>query len=135
MLFWPLRCHSTCNPVKRKSDGKPCNLELKMKSLIGNKSAEKDIRDWLISNGHFRKSAKFAEIELHAIKRPGWLQIFRFHFMSVTAENESLQLFGAMRSDERYGKPNIVIHEDVATRDAQLAEWSEGLITQRRRRS
>ena len=108
--------------------------KLKMKSFIANKSAEKDIRDWLTCEGHSGNSAKFAEIELHAIKRPGWLQIFRFHFTMPTAENQSLQLFGAMRSDERFGKPKIVVHEDVATRDAQLAEWSEGLITQRRRR-
>ena len=47
---------------------------------IGNKSAEKDIRDWLAENGYLGKSAKFGEIELHAIKRPGWRQIFRFDF-------------------------------------------------------
>jgi len=45
-----------------------------------------------------------------------------------------VQLFGAMWSDERYRRPKIMVHEDLAVRDAQLIEWSEGLITQRRHR-
>ena len=105
-----------------------------MRSFIGNKSAEKEIRDWLSQNEYCGKSAKFTEIELHAIKRPGWLQVFRFELRTVTAEHENVQLFGAMRSDERYGKPTIAVREDLVSRDTQLAEWSEGLITQRRQR-
>lgn len=105
-----------------------------MKPLFGNKCAEKDIRDWLSENGYIGRSAKFSEIELHAIKRPGWLQIFRFELQGLTATNQSVQLFGAMNSDERYGPPKIVVFEDLAMRDTQLAEWSEGLITQRRHR-
>lgn len=105
-----------------------------MKSLIGNKSAEKDIRDWLSQNGYCGKSAKFAEIELHAIKRPGWLQVFRFDVQGLTVKHVSVQLFGAMRSDERYGQPTIVVHNELVARDDQLAQWSDGLITQRRHR-
>ena len=74
-----------------------------MKSLIGNKVAEKDIRDWLSKNGYQGKPAKFTEIELHAIQRPDWLQIFRFELRTITAEDRKVQLFGAMLSDERYG--------------------------------
>ncbi|TWU32013.1 hypothetical protein Poly41_59010 [Novipirellula artificiosorum] len=106
-----------------------------MKPLIGNRSAEKDIRDWLAENGYCGRSAKFDEIELHAVKRPGWLQVFRFSFRGFTVEQQPVQLLGAMRSDERYGPPKIVVHEDLASRDMQLAEWSEGLITQRRHRN
>ena len=106
-----------------------------MLSLVGNKVVEKDIRDWLSQNGYNGKSAKFTEIELHAIKRPGWLQIFRFGLEHLTAENLKVQLFGSMYSDERYGQPKIVVYEDLAARDAKLAEWSQGLITQRRHRS
>ena len=105
-----------------------------MKPFIGNKSAEKDIRDWLLKNGYHEKSARFAEIELHAIKRPGWLQVFRFELTTLTADRESVQLFGAMYSDERYGEPKITVHEAIAERDSQLLAWSEGLITQRRYR-
>jgi hypothetical protein len=49
-----------------------------MKSLIGSKLAEKEIRDWLLKNGYQGKPAKFVEIELHAIQQPGWSLIFRF---------------------------------------------------------
>jgi len=79
-----------------------------MRSLIGNKASEKDIRDWLSENGFLGGSAKFTEIELHAIKRPGWLQIFRFEFSGLTKDSERVKLYGAMRSDERYGKSLIV---------------------------
>ena len=106
-----------------------------MLSWLSNKSSEKDVRDWLSKNGYAGKSAEFAELELHAIKRPGWLQIFRFTVTVKTAENRIAQLFGAMRSDERFGKPKIVAHEDSQSRDTQLAEWSDGLITQRRHRT
>ena len=105
-----------------------------MISFIRNKSAEKDIRDWLSQNGFCGKSATFSEIELHAIQRPGWLQIFRFQLKVSTAERRYIQLFGGMHSDERFGTPRIAVYEDIAERDAQLAEWSEGLITQRRHR-
>jgi hypothetical protein len=105
-----------------------------VKNLIGNKSAEKDIRDWLPENGYNGKSAKFVEVELHAIMRPGWLQVFRFEVKCLSADDQSVQLFGAMRSDERYGRPAIVVSEDIEIRDLQLAEWSDGLITQRRRK-
>jgi hypothetical protein len=105
-----------------------------MKSLIGNKAAEKDIRDWLSLNGYIGKTARFAEIELHAILRPGWLQVFRFELEVVTVGDQKVQLFGGMHSDERYGPPNIVVYKDMTARDDQLAAWSEGLITQRRHR-
>lgn len=105
-----------------------------MRSLFRNKFAEKDIRDWLSQNGFFGKSARFAEIELHATKRPGWLQVFRFELRGLTSDYQCVQLFGAMRSDERYGSPKIFVHEDSASRDARLVDWSVGLITHRRHR-
>ena len=102
--------------------------------MISNKSVEKDIRDWLSQQGYTGKTAQFMEIELHAIKRPGWLQVFRFEASCTTAEGYKTQLFGAMRSDERYGAPQIHVDKDLAVRDEQLAIWSEGLITQKRHR-
>ena len=105
-----------------------------MKSLIRNRSTEKDIRDWLSKNGYVGNSTRFVEVELHAIKRPGWLQVFRFEAACVTEAGDKSQLFGALRSDERYGKPQIVVDEDVSVRDEQLVIWSDGLITHKRNR-
>ena len=105
-----------------------------MKSLFGNKSAEKDIRDWLNENQYYGNSAQFVEIELHAIRRPGWLQVFRFEAKVKTVADEWVQLYGAMRSDERYGDPQMFASQQVTARDEQLATWSENMITQRPRR-
>ena len=102
-----------------------------MKSLIGNKSAEKDIRDWLSEQSFCGKTAQFSEVELHAIKRPGWLQVFRFEVRARKNDDEWMQLFGAMRADERYGQPQIVVSPYQDDRDTQLAEWSKTLITRR----
>jgi hypothetical protein len=74
------------------------------------------------------------ELELHAIKRPGWLQVFRFEVFCKTAAGDNTQLFGAMRSDERFGDPEIQVDRELAVRDKQLAIWSAGLITQKRHR-
>ena len=104
-----------------------------MNNLIGNKSAEKDIRDWLTDNGYMGRAARFGEIELHAIKRPGWLQIFRFEMTGHHADSRGTKEFGAMWSDERYGRPKIEIYPVRSARDRQLSEWSAGLITVRRR--
>ena len=105
-----------------------------MKAWIANKSAEKDIRNWLTENGYVGRSAKFVEIELHAIKRPGWLQIFRFEMTGHHNEERGKKEFGAMWSDERYGDPKIEVYPDRSARDEQLSEWSTGLITLKRRR-
>ena len=45
---------------------------------IGNRVTEKDIRDWLDSNQYLGSTATITDLELHAIRRPGWVQVFRF---------------------------------------------------------
>ena len=102
-----------------------------MKSLIGNKGAEKDIRDWLSTQSFCGKTAQFSEVELHAIKRPGWLQVFRFEVRARMNNDQWMQLFGAMRADERYGEPQIIVSPDQDGRDVQLEKWSKTLITKR----
>lgn len=105
-----------------------------MKSIFGNRSAERDIRDWLTSQGYSGKTASFVEIELHAIQRPGWFQVFRFEVHCLTADEEKTQLYGSMKSDERYGGPEIEVSPNIDVRDATLANWSDGLIMQRKHR-
>ena len=105
-----------------------------IRSLIGNKSAEKDIRSLLTQQGYNGKSAEFAEIELHAIQRPGWLQVFRFEAHWSNDNGDLKQLFGALRSDERYADAQFFVDERMDVRDEQLAIWALGLITQKRHR-
>ena len=49
-----------------------------MPDLIRNRVTERDIRDWLQENGFEGGSAVLESVDLFAIKRPGWKQLFRF---------------------------------------------------------
>ena len=101
--------------------------------MIRNSTTEREIRDWLTGNGYYGRSARFQEVELHAIQRPGWLQIFRF---SVTARNEDDEwhdLFGLLRDDERYRRLDVEIFPNESQRNELLQEWSKGLIVRRSR--
>ena len=101
--------------------------------MFRNRSTEKDVLDWLVALGHESRGAVFDECELHAIQRPGWLQVFRFEVRFMTAEHVRRHSYGALRSDERYDRLDIELFDEAQSRDQRLAEWSEGLITQRRR--
>jgi hypothetical protein len=61
-----------------------------------NRTTEKDIRTWLNANGFEGKSLEVIDVELYAVERPGWLQIFRFRVREGTDE-----YFGVVRDDER----------------------------------
>ncbi len=102
--------------------------------LIANKVAEKDIRDWLSEQGYLGQTAKFGEIELHAIKPPGWLQVFRFDAeVKRQLDQKHVKVFGVLRDDERYRRLEIQIFESFTQRTNCLNEWSQGLITTKKR--
>ena len=102
-----------------------------LNSLIGNKTAEKDIRDWLSTNGWYGNSAEFTELELHAIKRPGWLQVFRFSCNVKSRSDTRTVLHGVMRDDERFKRTEINAFESLNAQRRLLNQWSEGLIVTR----
>ena len=103
--------------------------------LIRNGTTERDIRDWLTRNGYYGQSAKFEEVELHAIKRPGWLQVFRFSVTAKSAEEDQWHdLFGVVRDDERYRRFEIEVFHRKHERNKLLTDWSEGMIVRRSRR-
>lgn len=96
--------------------------------LIGNKCIEKDVRDWLSRNGYYGNSARFLEMELHAIKRPGWLQVFRFTVEAKSRNGKWMKLHGSARDDERYNHLTIKIFVAKQQQQAVLRDWSTGLI-------
>ena len=100
--------------------------------LIRNGTAERDIRDWLARNGYYGRSARFEEVELHAIQRPGWLQVFRFSVTAKTTDDQWQDLFGVLRDDERYSRLDIEVFQAERDRNEVLADWSAGLIVRRR---
>jgi hypothetical protein len=73
-------------------------------------------------------------VELHAIKAPGWLQIFRFQLEVKSRLGQNVLFYGALRSDERYGESKILVFDTAGERDQQLTEWSAGLIVRRTRK-
>ena len=100
--------------------------------MLGNRVTEKDIRNWLEVHGFCGKSAIFEDLTLHAIQRPGWLQIFRFSLKAKSKDGKWETLHGAVRDDERKRtlaeRTVIVTFAQRESRDIQLAEWSKGLI-------
>ena len=103
--------------------------------MIGNRVTEKDVRDWLDKRGFSGNSVHFKELELHAIRRPGWLQIYRFSIIARLQSGDKTTFFGAVRDDETCPQTNnrtkIMLFENAQECDNQLATWSEGLIQRR----
>jgi hypothetical protein len=55
--------------------------------LLANKTAERDIRAYLSQSGFSGRTARFEELELAAIERPGWVQVFRFRVRARRSEH------------------------------------------------
>ena len=107
--------------------------------LIGNRFLEHDLRAWLDGEGYYGRSAEVEELELAAVQRPGWVQVFRFRLRAKhRGSGEWDELRGLARDDERVKKKAdrtaYRLTPTDAAHDAAFAEWSDGLITLRKRR-
>jgi hypothetical protein len=103
--------------------------------LIGNKVAEKDLRTWLEAHGYFGRSAEVAELELVAVRRPGWEQVFRFRVRAKRQDQSGWEdLTGLFRDDERKSRFEARLTASDEDYAVALADWSEGMITLRRRK-
>lgn len=118
--------------------------------IFKNRVTEKDVRTWLDRNGFFGRSAEISDLELHAIQRPGWKQIFRFTVDAkpklVQADSGSEDADGPEDQDlprvVRYGvvlddqrkrteaeQTQVVVFESMGERDEELEELSVGMLT------
>ena len=102
--------------------------------IVRNRGTEKDVRDYLQDNGFQGPSARFDYLELKAIQRPGWVQVFKFSVRVMDDKGDLHRLLGVTRDDERKSI-EVFLAEDEAEIDRVLAEWSAGLITLRQERS
>ena len=109
--------------------------EAVLTNLAKNRTTEMDIRAWLTANGFEGKLAQILDVELHAVQRPGWLQIFRFEaqVLTNTEDNPIRQhFFGVVRDDERERslekRTIVMLFDDVEARQEKLDELSEGLL-------
>lgn len=92
---------------------------------------EQELRENLQSHGFDGRSARFDYVELKAIERPGWVQVFEFRVHVLDEGEEMHHLMGVLRDDERKGM-DVFLTESETERDEKLREWSTGLITLRR---
>ena len=98
---------------------------------IGYRVTEKEILEWMQAQGYITSAAHLTEVQLYALKRPGWVQVFRFQIEARDQQAKMRRLFGALRADERYGEPQICVFATRLERDHQLQQWSVGLIVRR----
>lgn len=107
---------------------------------IANRVTELEIRQWLNVSGYAGSAARFIELELHAIERPGWLQIYRFEVQvrpSIESDSGNISnwqtRWGVVRDDERGSSQadrlQISVYVDRAAQASKLAELSAGLLT------
>ncbi len=100
-------------------------------SWLGDRDLEIALRKHLNEQGFFGDSAKFRQLRLMAVQRPGWLQVYTFTVEAMSQLNTSEQpqcLFGIVRQDERYNRLEISVFSNRSERSKLLDEWSEDLI-------
>lgn len=105
---------------------------------IGDRDLDLALRKHLTTEGYLGDSATITECKLAAVQRPGWVQVYTFKARVRSAINEEMphaELLGVVRQDERKQASafEIGVFSDAAGRDAQLAQWSENLISLRRK--
>lgn len=105
-----------------------------LERLVRNRCTEKDVRDYLQDNGFQGPSARFDYLELKAIERPGWVQVFQFSVHVVDDEGQPRQFLGVARDDERKGMDVFLTTSEVEQVKV-TSDWSAGLITASRERS
>ena len=87
-----------------------------------------EINEALTARGFRGDRAVFSRLELVAIERPGWIQVYEFEVRVSDRAGEDFYFFGVVRDDER---KNFEMHlaETKDEQEAVSAKWSAGLLT------
>jgi hypothetical protein len=132
------------------------HLRTKWADWCGDAEMERAIRRHLSDQGYFGGSAKLRAVRLAAVKRPGWLQIYRFDARvrravvappgsGDTEFSPSLggdpaaggvyhesgayhELFGLVREDHRHSQTSVRVFASADGRRELFSRWSEGLV-------
>lgn len=95
------------------------------------RSTEKDMLDYLWSQGFDQSSTRLNNVELVEIKRPGWIQVFTFT-VSTFSDEVRTTLFGVLRDDQRATSEFFLL--ETKTEQRQVVErLCDGLSTRNRR--
>ena len=95
--------------------------------FFANRATEKDIRDWLNTRGYAGQSADFSELELHAIQRPGWKQLFRFSVEAADESGQRQKLYGCVMDDERK-RTEVYAFENVNRQRFELNRLAQDML-------
>lgn len=95
------------------------------------RSTEKDILDYLSSQGFDQTSTTLRDVELVGIKHPGWLQVFTFTVSTYDDEVRNT-LFGVLRDDQRATSEFFLLETEAEQRQV-VERLTDGLVTRNRR--
>ncbi len=113
------------------------SLQQKWNDWCGDREMELEIRKHLTRNGYYGSSAKFSNVRLVAVQRPGWLQVFRFEATARLQVEETdgpepeavyENLYGLVRDDIRHKTTAVRVFQDPSERRELFLRWSEDLI-------
>jgi hypothetical protein len=99
--------------------------------FVKDRETDRIIRTWLKGNGYNSSTAALHLIELFAIQRPGWKQIYRVCGNAENAEGVRVPLFAVVNVDERRGAPEVVVFHKMADQVKYLRKATEGFIIRR----
>lgn len=102
----------------------------------GDKKLTQAIQRELRRLGYAVHAAQTREVQLAAIERPGWVQVYRFQVETQTNEENphtrrAVVLHGVSRDDGRKSRIEVLLTESLSERNQRLNDWSEGLIRRR----
>ena len=117
--------------LKQQSNSNRDSRTAKKRSLIRNGVTEKDLRDYLTANGYYGRSANILKLDLKALERPGWVQVFEFHVHAKQEEGNWEELCGVIRSDERSDLFEVTFYDNSSRNDV-VQRATDGMITAQR---
>ncbi len=104
-------------------------------TYIGDRDMELAMRNALGRDGFQGHSARFKNVRLVAVQRPGWLQIYTYEASWNTETSEhslGRTVLGLLRQDERFDRIQIRHFANYEARAQLLHQWADGLVQLRR---
>ncbi|WP_237226627.1 hypothetical protein [Rubinisphaera sp. JC750] len=101
-----------------------------MYNKLPNGGIERQIRSFLKEKGYGRSRYDLREVDLVAVERPGWRQIFRFELDLRPPHSDPVHKIGIAFDDHR-SHCEIQLLDSESDYRRVFGEWSEGMIVKR----
>lgn len=107
----------------------------KWANWCGDRDMEIAIRKHLDEKGVYGRTARLQRVRVVAMKRPGWIQIYRFEAIARVVRDEDSDgeiveerfFFGLVHDDGR-ALSKVVTFASAEERAILFREWSDGMI-------